>query len=165
MLENARLIQSLLPPALEWHGFKTESSLVYIQLNEDKVIKVLDGKLAVVRSITLRSQQKVETIMSHNRGSRTILLKIPKEYDLVCSKKDDGQLFMFWFICWKGSHLAFLSSRTSQPPGTLGKLKIASRIISIKPIILGQLFNGNRNKPGKAVHGPCHCGGDPVVNS
>ncbi|XP_015678755.1 dual oxidase 2 [Protobothrops mucrosquamatus] len=77
--------------ALEWHGFKTESSLVYIQLKEDKVVKVLDGKLAVVRSITLRSQQKVETIMSNNRGSRTILLKIPKEYDLVLMFKVEAE--------------------------------------------------------------------------
>ncbi|XP_007424741.1 dual oxidase 2 [Python bivittatus] len=69
--------------AFEWQGSKTDSSLVYIQLKEDRVIKVLDSKLAVVRSITLKSQQKVETIMSNNRGSKAILLKIPKEYDLV----------------------------------------------------------------------------------
>ncbi|XP_063170259.1 dual oxidase 2 [Candoia aspera] len=69
--------------AFEWQDSKSDSSLVYIQLQEDKVIKVLDSKLAVVRSITLKSQQKVETIMSNNRGSKAILLKIPKEYDLV----------------------------------------------------------------------------------
>uniref|UniRef100_A0A670ZBK2 NAD(P)H oxidase (H2O2-forming) n=1 Tax=Pseudonaja textilis TaxID=8673 RepID=A0A670ZBK2_PSETE len=78
-------------PALEWHGFKIDTSLVYIQLKEDKVIKVLDCKLAVVRSITLRSQQKVETIMSNNRGNKTILLKIPKEYDLVLQFKVEAE--------------------------------------------------------------------------
>ncbi|XP_026565713.1 dual oxidase 2 [Pseudonaja textilis] len=77
--------------ALEWHGFKIDTSLVYIQLKEDKVIKVLDCKLAVVRSITLRSQQKVETIMSNNRGNKTILLKIPKEYDLVLQFKVEAE--------------------------------------------------------------------------
>ncbi|XP_013929033.1 PREDICTED: dual oxidase 1-like, partial [Thamnophis sirtalis] len=77
--------------ALEWHGFKIDSSLVYIQLKENKVIKVLDGKLAVVRSITLRSEQKVETIISNNRGNRTILLKIPKEYDLVLQFKMEAE--------------------------------------------------------------------------
>uniref|UniRef100_A0A8C6XMV9 NAD(P)H oxidase (H2O2-forming) n=1 Tax=Naja naja TaxID=35670 RepID=A0A8C6XMV9_NAJNA len=77
--------------ALEWHGFKIDTSLVYIQLKEDKVIKVLDSKLAVVRSITLRSQQKVETIMSSNRGNKTILLKIPKEYDLVLQFKVEAE--------------------------------------------------------------------------
>ncbi|XP_058012575.1 dual oxidase 2 [Ahaetulla prasina] len=77
--------------ALEWHGFKTDSSLVYIQLKEDKVIKVLDCKLAVVRSITLRSEQEVETILSNNRGSKTILLKIPKEYDLVLQFKVEAE--------------------------------------------------------------------------
>ncbi|XP_061451047.1 dual oxidase 2 [Rhineura floridana] len=69
--------------AFEWQDPKTASSLVYLQLHEDKVIKVLDGKLAVLRSICLKSQQQVETVLSNNKGNKTLLLKIPKEYDLV----------------------------------------------------------------------------------
>ncbi|XP_054858275.1 dual oxidase 2 [Eublepharis macularius] len=70
-------------PAFEWQDPKSSASQVYLQLHEDKVIKVLDSKLAVVRSINLRSQQQVETILSNNRGNKALLLKIPKEYDLV----------------------------------------------------------------------------------
>ncbi|CAI5793052.1 dual oxidase 2 [Podarcis lilfordi] len=69
--------------AFEWQDPKTDSSLVYLQLQEDKGIRVLDSKLAVLRSIFLKSQQKVETVLSNNKGNKTLLLKIPKEYDLV----------------------------------------------------------------------------------
>ncbi|XP_053129203.1 dual oxidase 2-like isoform X1 [Hemicordylus capensis] len=69
--------------AFEWQDPKTTSSLVYVQLQDDKVIKVLDSKLAVLRSISLKTQQQVETVMSDNKGNKTLLLKIPKEYDLV----------------------------------------------------------------------------------
>ncbi|XP_062998433.1 dual oxidase 2 [Elgaria multicarinata webbii] len=69
--------------AFEWQDPKAPSSPVYLQLHEDKVIKVLDCKLAVLRSITLKSQEHVETFLSYNKGCKTLLLKIPKEYDLV----------------------------------------------------------------------------------
>uniref|UniRef100_A0ABM5EXE9 NAD(P)H oxidase (H2O2-forming) n=1 Tax=Pogona vitticeps TaxID=103695 RepID=A0ABM5EXE9_9SAUR len=69
--------------AFEWQDPKTTSSPIYLQLQEDRVIKVLDSNLAVLRSITLKSQQPVETILSNNKGRKTLLLKIPKEYDLV----------------------------------------------------------------------------------
>lgn len=69
--------------AFEWQDSKTARSLVYLQLLEDKVIKVLDSKRTVVRSIGLENQEQVETILSNNRGYKSLLLKIPKEYDLV----------------------------------------------------------------------------------
>ncbi|NXJ70681.1 DUOX2 oxidase, partial [Rostratula benghalensis] len=69
--------------AMEWHGPKTESSLVYIQLQADKVLKVLDGRGSVLRSISLKAHQKVEVIVSSNKGNKALLLKSPKEYDLV----------------------------------------------------------------------------------
>ncbi|NXN20660.1 DUOX2 oxidase, partial [Nycticryphes semicollaris] len=69
--------------AMEWHGPKTDSSLVYIQLQADKVLKVLDGRGSVLRSISLKAHQKVEVIVSSNKGNKALLLKSPKEYDLV----------------------------------------------------------------------------------
>lgn len=68
---------------MEWHGPKTDSSPVYIQLQADKVLKVLDGRGAVLRSINLKDHQRVEVILSSNKGSKALLLKSPKEYDLV----------------------------------------------------------------------------------
>ncbi|XP_035191640.1 dual oxidase 2-like [Oxyura jamaicensis] len=69
--------------AMEWHGPKTDSSPVYIQLQADKVLKVLDGRGSVLRSISLKAHGKVEVILSSNKGNKALLLKSPKEYDLV----------------------------------------------------------------------------------
>ncbi|NXT78254.1 DUOX2 oxidase, partial [Zapornia atra] len=69
--------------AMEWHGPKTDSSPVFIQLQADKVLRVLDGRGSVLRSISLKAHQKVEVIISSNKGNKALLLKSPKEYDLV----------------------------------------------------------------------------------
>ncbi|XP_042331568.1 dual oxidase 2 [Sceloporus undulatus] len=69
--------------AFEWQDTKTPSCPVYLQLHEGRLIKVLDSKLSVLRTITLKSQQPVETVLSNNKGNKSLLLKIPKEYDLV----------------------------------------------------------------------------------
>ena len=68
---------------MEWHGPKTDSSLVYIQFQADKVLKVLDGRGLMLRSVSLNAQQSVEVILSSNKGNKAMLLKSPKEYDLV----------------------------------------------------------------------------------
>uniref|UniRef100_A0A8C8SKZ3 NAD(P)H oxidase (H2O2-forming) n=1 Tax=Pelusios castaneus TaxID=367368 RepID=A0A8C8SKZ3_9SAUR len=70
-------------PALEWQGPKTDSNLIYLQLQPDKIIKVLDSRRAVLRSISLKNQQQVDIVLSINKGNKALLLKIPKEYDLV----------------------------------------------------------------------------------
>lgn len=68
---------------MEWHGPKTDSSPVYIQLQADKVLKVLDRRGCALRNISLKAHQSVEVILSSNRGNKALLLKSPKEYDLV----------------------------------------------------------------------------------
>uniref|UniRef100_A0A8C4Y957 NAD(P)H oxidase (H2O2-forming) n=1 Tax=Gopherus evgoodei TaxID=1825980 RepID=A0A8C4Y957_9SAUR len=69
--------------AFEWLGPKTDSSLIYLQLHPDRIIKVLDSRRAVLRSISLKNQQQVDMVLSINKGNKALLLKIPKEYDLV----------------------------------------------------------------------------------
>ncbi|XP_011519983.1 dual oxidase 1 isoform X2 [Homo sapiens] len=68
--------------ALEWQGHKEPCRpvLVYLQPGQ---IRVVDGRLTVLRTIQLQPPQKVNFVLSSNRGRRTLLLKIPKEYDLV----------------------------------------------------------------------------------
>lgn len=68
---------------MEWHGPKTDNSPVYIQLQADKILKVLDSRGSVLRSINLKAHQRVEVILSNNKGNKALLLKSPKEYDLV----------------------------------------------------------------------------------
>uniref|UniRef100_A0A4X1VH22 NAD(P)H oxidase (H2O2-forming) n=1 Tax=Sus scrofa TaxID=9823 RepID=A0A4X1VH22_PIG len=68
--------------ALEWQGHKEPCRPVLVHLQSGQ-IHVMDGRLSVLRTIQLRPPQQVNLILSSNHGRRTLLLKIPKEYDLV----------------------------------------------------------------------------------
>ncbi|XP_044915323.1 dual oxidase 1 isoform X5 [Felis catus] len=68
--------------ALEWQGHKEPCRPVLVHLQPGQIC-VVDGRLSVLRTIQLRPSQQVNLIVSNNRGRRTLLLKIPKEYDLV----------------------------------------------------------------------------------
>ncbi|XP_041442661.1 dual oxidase 1 isoform X2 [Xenopus laevis] len=70
-------------PAQEWQGPKEPICSVILQIDPQNVIKVLDSRCAIRRTITLQSQKNVIVIQSNNHGSKTLLIKIPKEYDLV----------------------------------------------------------------------------------
>ncbi|XP_006883258.1 PREDICTED: dual oxidase 1 [Elephantulus edwardii] len=67
---------------LEWQGRKEPCRPVLVHLQPGQ-IRVVDGRLSVLRTVQLRPPQQVNLILSSNHGRRTLLLKIPKEYDLV----------------------------------------------------------------------------------
>ncbi|NXX37946.1 DUOX2 oxidase, partial [Tricholaema leucomelas] len=90
-----REVTSEAMPAMEWHGPKADSALVYIQLQADKVLRVLDGRGSVLRSISLRAQPRVEVILSSNKGNKALLLKSPKEYDLVLLFSEEAERSIF----------------------------------------------------------------------
>ncbi|XP_058397475.1 LOW QUALITY PROTEIN: dual oxidase 2 [Diceros bicornis minor] len=69
--------------AMEWPGPRETSYPITIQLLPDRCLQVLDRRLSVLRTVQLRPLQQVNLILSSNHGRRTLLLKIPKEYDLV----------------------------------------------------------------------------------
>lgn len=69
--------------AMEWPGSREKSYPITIQLLPDRRLQVLDRRLSVLRTVQLQPPQQVNLILSGNRGRRTLLLKIPKEYDLV----------------------------------------------------------------------------------
>ncbi|KAG8505332.1 Dual oxidase 2, partial [Galemys pyrenaicus] len=69
--------------AMEWPGPRESSYPVTIQLLPDMRLQILDRRLSVLRVVQLQPPQQVHLILSNNHGSRTLLLKIPKEYDLV----------------------------------------------------------------------------------
>lgn len=68
---------------MEWPGPRERSYPIIIQLLPDKCLQVLDMRLSVLRTVHLRPLQQVNLILSSNSGRRTLMLKIPKEYDLV----------------------------------------------------------------------------------
>uniref|UniRef100_A0A8C6DK07 NAD(P)H oxidase (H2O2-forming) n=1 Tax=Moschus moschiferus TaxID=68415 RepID=A0A8C6DK07_MOSMO len=69
--------------AMEWPGPRERGYPVTIQLLPDRRLQVMDQRLSVLRTIQLQPPQQVNLILSSNRGCRALLLKIPKEYDLV----------------------------------------------------------------------------------
>ncbi|NWR41001.1 DUOX2 oxidase, partial [Regulus satrapa] len=81
--------------AMEWHGPKTDNTPVYIQLQADKLLKVLDSRGSVLRSINLKAHQRVEVILSNNKGNKALLLKSPKEYDLVLLFSEEAERSIF----------------------------------------------------------------------
>ncbi|NWS87624.1 DUOX2 oxidase, partial [Toxostoma redivivum] len=81
--------------AIEWHGPKTDNSPVYIQLQADKVLKVLDSRGSVLRSINLKAHQRVEVVLSNNKANKALLLKSPKEYDLVLLFNEEAERSIF----------------------------------------------------------------------
>ncbi|NWZ11076.1 DUOX2 oxidase, partial [Agelaius phoeniceus] len=81
--------------AMEWHGPKTDNCPVYIQLQAEKVLKVLDSRGSVLRSINLKAQPRVEVILSNNKGNKALLLKSPKEYDLVLLFNGEAERSIF----------------------------------------------------------------------
>lgn len=68
---------------MEWLGPKQRSYPIAIQLLPDRSLQVLDRRLSVLRTVQLQPPQQVSLILSNNHGSLALLLKIPKEYDLV----------------------------------------------------------------------------------
>ncbi|XP_062060744.1 dual oxidase 2 [Lepus europaeus] len=70
-------------PAMEWPGPCERSYPVTIQLLPGGQLQVLDRRLTPLRTIQLQPPQQASLILSNDRGCRTLLLKIPKEYDLV----------------------------------------------------------------------------------
>lgn len=78
--------------AMEWPGPRERSYPISIQLLPDRRLQVLDRRLSVLRTVQLRPAQQVNLILSNNRGHRTLLLKIPKEYDLVWPSWSLGSL-------------------------------------------------------------------------
>ncbi|XP_064425748.1 dual oxidase 2 isoform X1 [Mirounga angustirostris] len=78
-------------PAMEWPGPREKSYPITIQLLPDRRLQVLDRRLSVLRMVQLQPLQQVNLILSSNRGRRTLLLKIPKEYDLVLLFNSDEE--------------------------------------------------------------------------
>ncbi|PNI75106.1 DUOX2 isoform 2 [Pan troglodytes] len=105
-------------PAMEWPGPKERSSPIIIQLLSDRCLQVLNRRLTVLRVVQLQPLQQVNLILSNNRGCRTLLLKIPKEYDLVLlfsSEEERGafvqQLRDFCMRWALGLHVAEMSEK------------------------------------------------------
>ncbi|XP_008060853.1 dual oxidase 2 [Carlito syrichta] len=155
-------------PAMEWPGPKESSYPVTIQLLPDKVLQVLDRRPTVLRIVQLRPPQQVDLVLSSNRGCRTLLLKIPKEYDLVLqfnSEEERGafvkQLQDFCIRWTLGLHVAemdekelFRKAVTKQQRGRILEIffrHLFAQVLDIKQADAGTLPLDSSQKVREAL--------------
>ncbi|XP_069621906.1 dual oxidase 1 isoform X1 [Ranitomeya imitator] len=69
--------------AQEWQGPNEPICPVLIQIHSHQVIRILDSRFALTRTINMQNHQQFNVIQSNNHGCRTLLVKVPNEYDMV----------------------------------------------------------------------------------
>nr|DBA31677.1 TPA: hypothetical protein GDO54_007470 [Pyxicephalus adspersus] len=69
--------------AQEWQGPKEPLCTVLLQIYPQQVIKILDARCTLTRTISLPSHKRLNVIQSNNHGCRSLLVKVPKEYDMM----------------------------------------------------------------------------------
>ncbi|XP_027725983.1 dual oxidase 2-like [Vombatus ursinus] len=81
--------------AMEWPGPGMRSCPIYLQLLPERSLQVVDEHLSSIRTIQLQPLQRMNLIQSNNSGRRTLLFKIPKEYDLVLMFNSEEERSVF----------------------------------------------------------------------
>ncbi|KAJ8417636.1 hypothetical protein AAFF_G00224790 [Aldrovandia affinis] len=76
--------------ACEWQGPKGPLRPVGVEVQEGR-LRVVDCGGSTLRSLNLTGQDHLEALLSSNRQRRALLLKIPKEYDLVLFFEDESK--------------------------------------------------------------------------
>lgn len=69
--------------AKEWLGHTTAPRQVALALNEKTVLQIFDENGSLLSSHSLSNQDHLNVLISNDHQHRALLLKIPKEYDLV----------------------------------------------------------------------------------
>lgn len=74
--------------AEEWQG-SDESRCVYVELDERRCLRVRDAAGVLLRSLSLGGPSPLTLLLSTDHQQRGLLLKVPKEYDLVLLFEDE----------------------------------------------------------------------------
>ncbi|XP_063053867.1 dual oxidase 2 [Engraulis encrasicolus] len=77
--------------AYEWQGAGEESRAVLVELKEKLLLEVRDPTGVLLRSLSLGAQSHLTVLLSSDRKQNTMLLKVPKEYDLVLMFEGEAQ--------------------------------------------------------------------------
>lgn len=73
-----------------------------MEIDEKRRLEVLDRSGSTLRSFNLGNQGNLDVLLSNDHHHKALLLKVPKEYDLVSSWKQEG--IIFTRVCiWKSS--------------------------------------------------------------
>uniref|UniRef100_A0A8B9RMQ5 NAD(P)H oxidase (H2O2-forming) n=1 Tax=Astyanax mexicanus TaxID=7994 RepID=A0A8B9RMQ5_ASTMX len=77
--------------AYEWQGYTETPQAVSLVIDEKKRLQIYSENGSTMRCHNLGTQDRIEVLLSNDSQHRALLLKIPKEYDLVLFFDHDMQ--------------------------------------------------------------------------
>ncbi|KAF7658751.1 hypothetical protein LDENG_00008450 [Lucifuga dentata] len=77
--------------ANEWQGLKKPLHPVNVEIDEKGRLQVFDRTGAALRCLNLGNQDNLDVLLSNDRQCKALLLKVPKEYDLVLFFDDESK--------------------------------------------------------------------------
>ncbi|CAL8356743.1 unnamed protein product [Lota lota] len=77
--------------AYEWLGPKKPLQSVSVEVEEKRRVRVFDHAGSVVRCLNLCNQTNLNILLSNDHHQKVLLLKVPKEYDLVLFFEDENR--------------------------------------------------------------------------
>uniref|UniRef100_A0A3Q3KNH6 NAD(P)H oxidase (H2O2-forming) n=1 Tax=Mastacembelus armatus TaxID=205130 RepID=A0A3Q3KNH6_9TELE len=81
--------------AYEWQGFKKHLNPVSVEVCEKRRLQVFDRYGSTLRCLNLGNQDYLDVLLSSDRSCKALLLKVPKEYDLVLFFDDESKRTAF----------------------------------------------------------------------
>ncbi|KAI1904336.1 hypothetical protein AGOR_G00004610 [Albula goreensis] len=81
--------------ACEWQGPKEDLRPVGLDLDPKKRLLMVNSSGSTLRSLSLGGQSQLDILLSNNLHCRALLLKVPKEYDLVLFFEDESKRLEF----------------------------------------------------------------------
>lgn len=88
----------LCSPAYEWQGHKKTLHPVSVEVDEKRGLQVFDRSGSSLRYLFLGDQDYLDIRLSKDRQRKALLLKVPKEYDLVSGSK--LEVIVYNFRAW-----------------------------------------------------------------
>ncbi|XP_039990207.1 dual oxidase 1 isoform X1 [Xiphias gladius] len=82
-------------PACEWQGHKKPLQTVSVEVDEKRRLQVFDRSGPALRRLNLGNQDYLDVRPSKDRQRKALLLKVPKEYDLVLFFDDESKRTAF----------------------------------------------------------------------
>ncbi|XP_047452502.1 dual oxidase 1 [Mugil cephalus] len=77
--------------AYEWQGHKKPLHPVSVEVDKKRRLYVFDRCGSTQRCLSLSNQDHLDVLLSNDRHHKALLLKVPKEYDLVLFFDDDSK--------------------------------------------------------------------------
>ncbi|XP_030621162.1 dual oxidase 1 [Chanos chanos] len=81
--------------ACEWQGPNEPPREISLVMDNNKKLQIFNHSNSPVRSLNLDTQDYLDVMLSSDRQQNALLLKLPKEYDLVLFFEDEGRRSQF----------------------------------------------------------------------